>query len=91
MEELESRMALEAVGNLGLIPLYKDVRRIMMSDFYARNYDKKESSSFTITQKQIDLIRKSNPTAARQLQQVYDMQKAQEKKVRELKERLEKK
>ena len=91
MEELESRMALEAVGNLGLIPLYKDVRRIMMSDFYARNYDKKESSSFTITQKQIDLIRKSNPTMANQLQQVYDMQKAQEKKVRDLKERIEKK
>jgi hypothetical protein len=91
MEELETRMAFEAVGNLGLIPFYKDARRILMSDFYARNYDKKESSSFTITQKQIDLIRKSNPTAARQLQQVYDMQKAQEKKVRELKERLEKK
>ena len=91
MDELESRMALEAVGNLGLIPLYKDVRRIMMSDFYARNYDKKESPSFTITQKQIDLIRKSNPTAARQLQSIYDMQKAQEKKVRDLKEKLEKK
>jgi hypothetical protein len=91
MEELETRMAFEAAGNLGLIPFYKDARRILMSDFYARNYDKKESSSFTITQKQIDLIRKSNPTAARQLQQVYDMQKAQEKKVREFKERLEKK
>jgi hypothetical protein len=91
MKELETRMAFEAAGNLGLIPFYKDARRILMSDFYARNYDKKESSSFTITQKQIDLIRKSNPTAARQLQQVYDMQKAQEKKVRELKERVEKK
>jgi hypothetical protein len=63
----------------------------MMSDFYARNYDKKESPSFTITQKQIDLIRKSNPTAARQLQSIYDTQKAQEKKVKELKEKLEKK
>jgi hypothetical protein len=91
MEELETRMAFEAVGNLGLIPFYKDARRILMSDFYARNYDKKESSSFTITQKQIDLIRKSNPTAARQLQQIYDIQKAQEKKVRDLKKRLEKK
>jgi hypothetical protein len=90
MDELESRMALEAVGNLGLIPLYKDVRRIMMSDFYARNYDKKESPSFTITQKQIDLIRKSNPTAARQLQSIYDTQKAEEKKVRDFKNNLEK-
>ena len=91
MKELETRMAFEAAGNAGLIPFYKDARRILMSDFYARNYDKKESSSFTITQKQIDLIRKSNPTAARQLQQIYDMQKAQEKKVRDLKKRLEKK
>jgi hypothetical protein len=90
MNELESRMALEAVGNLGLIPLYKDVRRIMMSDFYARNYDKKESPSFTITQKQIDLIRKSNPTMARQLQSIYDTKKAEEKKVRDFKKSLEK-
>lgn len=91
MEELETRMAFEAVGNLGLIPFYKDARRILMSDFYARNYDKKGSSSFTITQKQIDLIRKSNPAAARQLQQIYDLQKAEDKKLREFKERLEKK
>ena len=90
MDELESRMALEAVGNLGLIPLYKDVRRIMMSDFYARNYDKKESPSFTITQKQIDLIRKSNPSMARQLQSIYDTKKAEEKKVRDFKKSLEK-
>jgi len=61
-----------------------------MSDFYARNYDKKESPSFTITQKQIDLIRKSNPTAARQLQSIYDTQKAEEKKVRDFKNNLEK-
>ena len=91
MEELETRMAFEAVGNLGLIPFYKDARRILMSDFYARNYDKKGSSSFTITQKQIDLIRKSNPAGARQLQQIYDLQKAEDKKLREFKERLEKK
>jgi hypothetical protein len=91
MEELETRMAFEAAGNLGLIPFYKDARRILMSDFYARNYDKKGSSSFTITQKQIDLIRKSNPAAARQLQQIYDLQKAEDKKLREFKERLEKK
>lgn len=41
MEELETRMAFEAAGNAGLIPFYKDARRILMSDFYARNYDKK--------------------------------------------------
>lgn len=89
MEELETRMVLEAAGNLGLIPFYKDARRILLNDFYARNYDKKDASSFTITQKQIDLVRKSNPTVARQLQSIYDMQKAQEKKVRDFKKKLE--
>lgn len=89
MEELESRMLLEAAGNLGLIPLYKDARRILLNDFYARNYDKKDNSSFTITQKQIDLVRKSNPTVARQLQSIYDMQKAQEKKLNDFKKKLE--
>jgi hypothetical protein len=89
MEELQTRMAFEAAGNLGLIPFYKDARRILLNDFYARNYDKKDASSFTITQKQIDLVRKSNPTVARQLQSIYDMQKAQDKKVRDLKKKIE--
>lgn len=91
MEELETRMVLEAAGNLGLIPFYKDARRILLNDFYARNYDKKDTSSFTITQKQIDLVRKSNPTVARQLQSIYDMQKEQQKKLDDFKKKIEKK
>lgn len=91
MEELESRMLLEAAGNLGLIPLYKDARRILLNDFYARNYDKKDTSSFTITQKQIDLVRKSNPAVANQLQSIYDMQKEQQKKLDDFKKKMEKK
>lgn len=90
MEELETRMVLEAAGNLGLIPFYKDARRILLNDFYARNYDKKDTSSFTITQKQIDLVRKSNPTVARQLQSIYDMQRAQEKKLNDFKKKITK-
>ena len=90
LEELETRMVLEAAGNLGLIPFYKDARRILLNDFYARNYDKKDDSSFTITQKQIDLVRKSNPTLARELQRIYNTQKAEEKKLEDFKKKFEK-
>jgi hypothetical protein len=89
MDELEQRMTLEAAGNSGLIPFYKDIRRIMMNDFYQRNYDKKESSSFTITEKQIDLIRKSNPRGAQRLKMLKDKQKAREKKIRDRKKQIE--
>lgn len=34
MDELTGRMLLEALGNAGLIPLYKDVRRIILSDLF---------------------------------------------------------
>jgi hypothetical protein len=57
----------------------------MMNDFYQRNYDKKESSSFTITEKQIDLVRKSNPRGAQRLKMLKDKQKAREKKIRDRK------
>jgi hypothetical protein len=87
MDELEERMTLEAAGNFGLVPFYKDIRRIMMNDFYQRNYDKKESSSFTITEKQIDLVRKSNPKGAQRLKMLKDKQKAREKKIRDRKKK----
>ena len=34
MDELTSRMTLESLGNMGLIPFYKDVRRIVMKDMF---------------------------------------------------------
>lgn len=80
IDELTQRMSMEAVGNFGLIPFYKDARRIMMNDFYARNYDKKEDSSFTITKKQIDLVRKSNPRAAERLEARRKSEKKKGKK-----------
>jgi hypothetical protein len=82
IDELTQRMSMEAVGNAGLIPFYKDARRIMMNDFYARNYDKKEDSSFTITKKQIDLVRKSNPRAANRLEARRKSEKKKGKKER---------
>jgi len=83
IDELTQRMSMEAVGNFGLIPFYKDARRIMMNDFYARNYDKKGDSSFTITNKQIDLVRKSNPRAAERLESRKKSAKNKGKKERQ--------
>ena len=83
MDELTQRMTMEAAGNAGLIPFYKDARRIMMNDFYARNYDKKGDSSFTITNKQIDLVRKSNPRAAERLESRKKSAKNKGKKERQ--------
>ena len=35
-EELETRTAIEALGNLGLLPFYKDIRRIILKDMYGK-------------------------------------------------------
>ena len=34
MDELTLRMAIEAAGNVGLLPFYKDVRRILLKDMF---------------------------------------------------------
>ena len=34
MDELTNRMALESLGNIGLIPFYKDVRRVIMKEMF---------------------------------------------------------
>ena len=36
-EELTERMTIEIMGNLGLLPFYKDIRRIMLKDRFAKN------------------------------------------------------
>jgi len=41
MNELKQRIALEMLGNLGLVPLYKDVRRIVLKDMFKE--DEKET------------------------------------------------
>lgn len=58
-----------------------------MNDFYQRNYDKKESSSFSITKKQIDLVRKSNPKAARRLESFNEKKKSRFKKISDRKKK----
>ncbi len=35
-EELEERMVVEMLGNLGLLPFYKDIRRIILKDMFGK-------------------------------------------------------
>lgn len=35
-DELENRIAIEMLGNLGMIPFYKDVRRIILKDMFGK-------------------------------------------------------
>ena len=46
LRELEQRMVLEGLGNFGMIPLYKDVRRIFMSEFYKKPKKKSRSTVY---------------------------------------------
>ena len=34
MKEIEDRLILEVLGNLGLVPFYKDVRRVVVKDMF---------------------------------------------------------
>lgn len=34
MDEIENRLILEVLGNLGLVPFYKDVRRVILKDMF---------------------------------------------------------
>lgn len=74
INELSGRMAMEAFGQLGLIPLYKDVRRIVINDLFS-DIDKKPTESYIPTKKEIEEIRKIDPVIARQLEEIYKLSK----------------
>ena len=65
VNELESRTAFEAVGQLGLIPFYKDIRRIMLKDLY---FDNKVSKKRKYSKEEIARIKKTNPELAKRLE-----------------------
>ena len=53
-EELETRTAIEALGNLGLLPFYKDIRRIILKDMYGNKITPEQK-------KRNALFKKNNP------------------------------
>ena len=74
IDELTTRMAFEAVGQTGLIPLYKDIRRIVINDMFS-DIDKPKQKAPQITKKQIEEMKKIDPKLAREMEQIYNLNK----------------
>jgi hypothetical protein len=51
-EELTTRIVIEMMGNMGMIPFYKDVRRVLIKDLFSENKDE-ESPSINLRKKTI--------------------------------------
>ena len=47
IRELTERMAIEAAGNAGLLPFYKDIRRAYLKDFFKEPVKKSKTAKFT--------------------------------------------
>jgi hypothetical protein len=50
--EIESRLPLEILGNLGYIPLYKDIRKVVISNIYSSLKEEKKSNEIKQEEKQ---------------------------------------
>ena len=63
MDELTSRMVLEALGNLGLIPFYKDVRRVVMKEMFEDGViDRRKSKTKKQRKQYMEFLKISDPT-----------------------------
>tara|TARA_R110002110_G_scaffold291559_1_gene505533 strand:- start:202 stop:903 length:702 start_codon:yes stop_codon:yes gene_type:complete len=63
MDELTSRMTLEALGNLGLIPFYKDVRRVVMKEMFEDATKDRKALKLKKERKQyMEFLKISDPT-----------------------------
>jgi hypothetical protein len=66
LESMDERAALEVSGNLGLLPFYKDIRRIMLSSMYAKsNLDK--NKSYIYSKEFIKSMESIDPEAAKEM------------------------
>ena len=62
MDELTSRMALESLGNMGLIPFYKDIRRIVMKDMFEDGViERREAKAKKERKKYMEFLKVSDP------------------------------
>jgi len=61
-DELTDRLSIEALGNIGLIPFYRDVRRIANKKFFDDKKTKNKSGFYNKTQ-----LRKVNPKLYKRL------------------------
>ena len=73
MDELTLRMAIEAAGNVGLLPFYKDVRRILLKDMF-KDKPKTSGKGSKYTEKDFKNA-KGNPAKQRFIRQKINSQK----------------
>ena len=80
--ELTERMAVELAGNLNLLPFYKDIRRMIVNDFFAdkRKAQKKSGGRISYSKEELENLRKYAPAAYRQIIKMLREQEKREKK-----------
>ena len=80
--ELTERMAVELAGNLNLLPFYKDIRRMIVNDFFAdkRKAQKKSGGRISYSKEELENLRKYAPAAYRQIIKMLKEQEKREKK-----------
>ena len=64
MNELTTRMSIEVMGNLGLLPFYKDIRRIILKQMYGKGSEKPYIPSQDDSNKDLNLLRDELQTDA---------------------------
>jgi len=79
-DELTDRLSIEALGNIGLIPFYRDVRRIANKKFFDDKKTKNKSGFYNKTQ-----LRKVNPKLYKRLYGPDSPEGKRKKRERELK------
>ncbi len=77
MDELTLRMAIEAAGNVGLLPFYKDVRRILLKDMF-KDKPKESKKGSKYTEKDFKNA-KGNPAKQKYIRERINLQKKQGK------------
>jgi hypothetical protein len=62
MDELINRMTLESLGNMGLIPFYKDIRRIVMKDMFEDGViERREAKAKKERKKYMEFLKVDDP------------------------------
>ncbi len=64
IREREERIPLELLGNTGFIPLYRDVRKVLLADIYKDLKKKKEK---TYNREELEELKKTNPREYRKV------------------------
>ena len=77
MDELTLRMSIEAAGNVGLLPFYKDVRRILLKDMF-KDKPKESKKGSKYTEKDFKNA-KGNPAKQKYIRERINAQKKQGK------------